>query len=276
MSDSFSHVFFTKLWEYLKPGGRDLGETIRSSISFAPVFYICIGDVTIPVTGAMISLVASVLILIVLAFWLRRGLRKHRISGKQALTEKLYLIVINLCESFGMNRQQAEIVLPWTLTLGLYIFLNNAIAVIQFPAPAMNPAVPLSFALFAVALVVVMGIRLLGLKGFWYSLINPIPGLLPFNIIDYLIKPVSLALRLFGNVFGGFILLQFVKTVMPLILPSILGLWFDVAAGLLQAVIFMYLTTSYIGEVVEKSNSTAEQIAQKKQSKKRQLLEEKV
>lgn len=276
MTDSFSQIFFNKLWEHLKPGGRDLGETIRSSIDFGPVWNIRIGDVTIPVTGAMISLVTSVLILIVLALWLRRGLRKHRISGKQALTEKLYLIVINLCESFGMNRQQAEIVLPWTLTLGLYIFLNNAIAVMQFPAPAMNPAVPLSFALFAVALVVVMGIRLLGLKGFWYSLINPIPGLLPFNIIDYLIKPVSLALRLFGNVFGGFILLQFVKTVMPLILPSILGLWFDVAAGLLQAVIFMYLTTSYIGEVVEKSNSTAEQIAQKKQSKKRQLLEEKV
>jgi hypothetical protein len=44
-----------------------------------------------------------------------------------------------------------------------------------------------------------------------------------------------------------------------------------VAAGLLQAVIFMYLTTSYIGEVVEKSNNTLERIAQK-----RQLSEEKV
>ena len=125
MTDSFSQIFFNKLWEHLKPGGRDLGETIRSSIDFGPVWNIRIGDVTIPVTGAMISLVTSVLILIVLALWLRRGLRKHGISGKQALTEKLYLIVINLCESFGMNRQQAEIVLPWTLTLGLYIFLNN-------------------------------------------------------------------------------------------------------------------------------------------------------
>ncbi len=259
----------------MKPGGRDLGETIRSSIDFSPVFTIRAGNISIPVTGAMISLVASTVILFVFALWLRRGMRKHQISGKQALTEKLYLIVLNLCESFGMNRRQAEIVLPWTLTLGLYIFMNNAIAVIQFPAPAMNPSVPLTLALFAVGLVIVMGIRLLGLKGFWYSLINPIPGLLPFNIIDYLVKPVSLALRLFGNVFGGFILLQFVKTVVPLILPSILGLWFDVAAGLLQAVIFMYLTTSYIGEVVEKANSTAEQIAQKN-AHKRQLLEEKV
>jgi F-type H+-transporting ATPase subunit a len=267
----FSRIFFNRLWEHLKPGGRDLGETIRSSIDFSPIWTIRVGKLSIPVTGAMVSLVVSALILIVLGVWLRRGLRKHKISGKQALAEKLYLVVINLSESFGMNRRQAETVLPWTLTLGLYIFVSNAIAVVQLPAAAMNPAVPFSLALFAVALIIVMGIRLLGLKGFWYSLIDPIPGLLPFNLLDYLIKPVSLALRLFGNVFGGFILLQFVKTVVPLIFPSILGLWFDVAAGLLQAVIFMYLTTSYIGEVVEKSNNTLERIAQK-----RQLSEEKV
>ncbi|HNZ63189.1 MAG TPA: FoF1 ATP synthase subunit a [Bacillota bacterium] len=266
MGEDFSQKFFRTLWEHLRPGGRDLGETIRSSINFAPRWYIRIGDWSIPVTGAMISLALSVVILIAMGFWLRRGIRKYRITGKQALAEKLYLTVIRLCESFGMNREQAETVLPWTLTLGLYIFFSNAVAVAELPASAVNPAVPFSLAIFALFLIIAMGLRLLGLKNFWYSLIDPIPGLLPFNLLDYLIKPVSLALRLFGNVFGAFILLGFVKTVMPLVLPSILGLWFDVADGVIQGVIFMYLTTSYIGEVVEKSNSTAERIAQKRQS----------
>jgi F-type H+-transporting ATPase subunit a len=76
---------------------------------------------------------------------------------------------------------------------------------------------------------------------------------------------VSLTLRLFGNVFGAYILLGFIKTVIPLILPSILGLWFDVADGLIQGLIFMYLTTTYLGEVVEKSEHTAERLAQKNQ-----------
>lgn len=213
----------------------------------------------------MISLVLSVVILTVLGLWLRRGLKKYNITGKQALVEKLYLGVIGLSEGAGMNRKQAEIALPWTLTMGLYIFMSNAIAVAEFPAAAMNPAMPLALAIFSVVFIIAMGIHLVGFKGFGYSLIDPIPMLLPFNILDYLIKPVSLTLRLFGNVFGAYILLGFIKTVIPLILPSILGLWFDVADGLIQGLIFMYLTTTYLGEVVEKSEHTAERLAQKNQ-----------
>ena len=265
MPDSFAQKFLKTLWEHLRPGGRDIGETIRSSINFAPRFYIRIGNLSIPVTSSMISLVLSVVILTVLGLWLRRGLKKYNITGKQALVEKLYLGVIGLSEGAGMNRKQAEIALPWTLTMGLYIFMSNAIAVAEFPAAAMNPAMPLALAIFSVVFIIAMGIHLVGFKGFGYSLIDPIPMLLPFNILDYLIKPVSLTLRLFGNVFGAYILLGFIKTVIPLILPSILGLWFDIADGLIQGLIFMYLTTTYLGEVVEKSEHTAERLAQKNQ-----------
>ncbi len=257
-------LFLKALWEELKPGGRDLGEAIRSSINFAPKFYIQIGSFTIPVTGPMISLLAAVLLLTLLALWLRRGLSKDKPSGKQALLEKLYLAVVNLGVEAGMTRVQAEKALPWTLTMGLYIFASNAIAVVEMPASAVNPAVPLALALFSIAFIILMGIRLVGVKGFGYSLIDPIPGLLPFNVLDYMLKPVSLALRLFGNVFGATILLGFIKTVIPLILPSILGLWFDVADGLIQGLIFMYLTTTYLGELVEKANNTSERLASKK------------
>ncbi|HZK29523.1 MAG TPA: FoF1 ATP synthase subunit a [Clostridia bacterium] len=263
MPERFVEKFLKALWENLRPGGRDIGETIRSSINFMPRFYIRIGNLSIPVTSAMISLIASVVILTILGLWLRRGLKKYEITGKQALVEKLYLGVIGLGEGAGMSREQAETALPWTLTMGLYIFMSNAIAIAEFPAAAMNPAVPLSLALFSLVFIIAMGIHLMGFKHFGYSLIDPIPMLLPFNVLDYLIKPVSLALRLFGNVFGAYILLGFVKTVIPLILPSILGLWFDVADGLIQGLIFMYLTTTYLGEVVEKSENTAERLAQK-------------
>ena len=77
------------------------------------------------------------------------------------------------------------------------------------------------------------------------------PAMLPFKILDFLIKPVSLSLRLFGNVFGAFVFMEFLYIIVPVVLPGIFGIWFDIADGLLQAVVFSYLTMSYIGEIVE-------------------------
>ena len=264
--------FLSSLWEHLRPGGRDIGESIRAAINFAPQFYLKIGRFTIPVTGAMISLIASVILLTILAFWLRRGLNKYEITGKQALTEKLYFAVISLGVSSGLKRDQAETVLPWTLGIGLYIFTSNVVAIAEMSASAVNPAVPVSLALYTLVFVIAMGIHLVGIKGFGHSLIDPMPGLLPFNILDYMIKPVSLALRLFGNVFGAFILIAVIRTIMPLILPSLFGLWFDVADALIQALIFVYLTTTYLGEVVEKAENTAERLASKKEQSEQQKV----
>ena len=96
-----------------------------------------------------------------------------------------------------------------------------------------------------------MTIRFVGLKGFWLSLTQPIAIMLPFKLLDYVVKPLSLALRLFGNVFAAFVFMEFLSVSIPLILPGIAGLWFDIIDGMIQAVVFSYLTMSYIGENVE-------------------------
>ena len=66
-----------------------------------------------------------------------------------------------------------------------------------------------------------MSIRFVGWKGFWHSLVYPKAMLLPFKILDYLIKPMSLSLRLFGNIFGAFILMEFIYLIIPAILPGV-------------------------------------------------------
>ncbi len=80
--------------------------------------------------------------------------------------------------------------------------------------------------------------------------------MLPFKILDFFIKPVSLSLRLFGNVFGAYILMEFIYIVVPMILPGLLGLWFDIADGILQGIIFTYLSITYIGEVIESAHES--------------------
>jgi F-type H+-transporting ATPase subunit a len=75
--------------------------------------------------------------------------------------------------------------------------------------------------------------------------------MLPFNLMEYLIKPLSLSLRLFGNILGAYIIMQLIEAVMPVVMPPILGLYFDLFDGLIQAVVFSFLSTIYIAEAIE-------------------------
>jgi F-type H+-transporting ATPase subunit a len=93
----------------------------------------------------------------------------------------------------------------------------------------------------------VYGIRQKGVKGYFRHFIEPFPILLPLNILEELIKPLTLALRLFGNIFAGGIMLALIG-LLPLYvlwLPNIIWKLFDMAIGGIQAFIFALLTVLY-------------------------------
>jgi F-type H+-transporting ATPase subunit a len=87
--------------------------------------------------------------------------------------------------------------------------------------------------------------------GWLKSLVKPSPIMLPFNLLEYAIKPLSLCLRLFGNILGAYIIMQLIEAVAPVIFPPIAGLYFDLFDGLIQAVVFAFLSTIYIAEAIE-------------------------
>jgi F-type H+-transporting ATPase subunit a len=76
--------------------------------------------------------------------------------------------------------------------------------------------------------------------------------MLPFNLLEYIIKPLSLCLRLYGNILGGYIIMTLIENAMPipLLAPSALSLYFDFFDGAIQAVVFTFLTTLYVSEAV--------------------------
>ena len=85
--------------------------------------------------------------------------------------------------------------------------------------------------------------------------------------MDYVVKPLSLALRLFGNVFAAFVFMEFLSVTLPIIVPGVAGLWFDIIDGMIQAVVFSYLTMSYIGENLETYNEYMEHPEEHKKKK---------
>jgi F-type H+-transporting ATPase subunit a len=110
-----------------------------------------------------------------------------------------------------------------------------------------------ALALISILLGLFGGLRARGLRGGAKNLLHPVPMMLPFNLLEYIIRPVSLCLRLFGNILGGYIIMLLVEQALPVpvILPAALSLYFDFFDGLIQAVVFTFLTTLFVAEAVE-------------------------
>ncbi|MDA8426585.1 MAG: F0F1 ATP synthase subunit A [Treponema sp.] len=108
-----------------------------------------------------------------------------------------------------------------------------------------------AFAVIVIVVTIASSLRVKNPGGFLKSLVSPVPLMLPFNLLEYIIKPFSLAMRLFGNMLAAFILMQLIEAIVPVIIPPIFSLYFDLFDGLIQAVVFSFLSTIYIAEAIE-------------------------
>jgi F-type H+-transporting ATPase subunit a len=75
--------------------------------------------------------------------------------------------------------------------------------------------------------------------------------MLPFHILDYFTRTMSLALRLFGNILGRYVMMRLIESLLPVGLPMVFSLYFEFFDGMLQAVIFVFLTSLYLSEAIK-------------------------
>ena len=274
MAGSWLSEFFAAFAEKFAErfsSNKDIGAEISEAIMQVQMYF-NVGDYKLLITDAIIvTWIAAVAILIVVGILAGKPSKDLKLTKGQALLVSLTELVITTAMSFGMNRKQAEEVAPMIMTFGIVITACNSISYLHLPPPAKNIAFAIGCALTAIIYVIVMTFKFVGAKGFWVTLTTPIPIMIPFKLLDYVVKPLSLSLRLFGNVFAAFIFMEFLSISVPLILPGVAGLWFDIIDGIIQAVVFSYLTMSYIGENVEtvnEYNEHPEEHEKKKKTKK--------
>jgi F-type H+-transporting ATPase subunit a len=193
-------------------------------------------------------------LIIILAVVFTRNLSVSKPGRLQAIAELFVGTVDSLCrDSMGGH---ASRFVPYIGTLLLYLGVANIIALFNFiPGIEMYPPtkdinVTGSLAVITICMVLVCGIRYKGVKGWLKSFAEPMALMVPFKIMEYFTKPLSLCLRLFGNIFAGFVIMELIFVALPFIAPPF-SAYFDIFDGVLQAFIFVYLTTVYIGEAIE-------------------------
>jgi F-type H+-transporting ATPase subunit a len=140
------------------------------------------------------------------------------------------------------------------VTLFLFILIANWLAIIPtghhpeyMPPPASDVNLTYALALFVIVLVHITGIRKRGLRNYYHHLATPHWAMIPINIIEEIARPLTLALRLFGNIFSGVIMVSLIALFPAYILwaPEIIWKLFDMFIGLIQAFIFGLLTILY-------------------------------
>lgn len=214
---------------------------------------------TLNVDTVISTLVAAVIFL-VLGFWMR-----HKVtSGVPGKLQLMYEFVVQdlvgtLAES-SIGSQYKKYV-PIGVTFFIFILICNWMSLLPtalqpgnsydlLPPPTSDINLPLAMALFAICWVHIESFRARGIRGYFRHYRQPFFALAPINVIEELIKPITMTLRLFGNLFAGLLMLSVITTLLPIyVVPFGELLWkpFDLFIGAIQAYIFMLLTILYFG-----------------------------
>jgi len=209
---------------------------------------------TIPVLGGIPvsqSVVVSWIIMAALtlaAILLTRNLKP--VPGRRQLVLEMFVGLINNFSRDIIGKEWRRFA-PWLGTAALYITCANLIGLVGLVPPTKNLNVTAALGLSSMVVIYTAAFRVHGVRGGFGQFLKPSPVMLPINIMEVAIRPLSLCMRLFGNVLAAFIVMELVKMVVPAVVPVAFSLYFDIFDGIIQTIVFVFLTAIFIGEALE-------------------------
>lgn len=153
--------------------------------------------------------------------------------------------------------------LPFIGTLFLFIAVANLLAIVPgFSPPTGSLSTTTALAICVLIAVPIFGIGERGLPGYLAQYLKPTPFMLPFNVIGEISRTVALAIRLYGNVMSGTVVVAILISVAPFFFPILVQL-LGLLTGMVQAYIFAVLAMVYIASAARaRDEDTAKSNAQ--------------
>lgn len=208
-------------------------------------------------------------VITILCFILGRNLSLRSPSKRQIIAEKLVTMLTDLLDNTMGKHNRAF--LPYIGALFSYSILSSLSGLTGLRAPTGDLNTTAAFALIAFFLIQFYNIKNKGVSGWLKGFVEPVPFLLPLNLVGELANPVSMAFRHFGNIASGIVITTLIYGALaaasqmligwiPVIgsipilqvgLPAILSIYFDVFTSFLQAYIISMLTMVYVGAANE-------------------------
>ena len=187
--------------------------------------------------------------MLILAICMTRNLKVQNPGKRQVILETAVCGLQNMVK--GIIGEEGAGYVPYLVTVIVYIGISNIIGLFGMKPPTKDLNVTGALAIMSIILIEYSGIHAKGVKRWAKSFAEPVAVVAPLNVLEIFIRPLSLCMRLFGNVLGAFVVMELLKIIMPAILPIPFSLYFDIFDGLIQAYVFVFLTSLFIKEAIE-------------------------
>ena len=187
-----------------------------------------------------------VMLFLTLGSWLIT--RKLTSEGTLSRWQNLLEVIVNGIKGqiYEVSRQEPGPYLPFVGTLFIFIAISNILAIIPgYIPPTSSLSTTAALAICVFIAVPVFGVTNQGVMNYLRQYLQPTFFMLPFNIIGELSRTLALAVRLYGNMMSGTIIVAILLTITPLIFPVVMQA-LGLLTGLIQAYIFAILAMVYI------------------------------
>lgn len=221
-----------------------------------PIFSFNIGKLVIDIKPEAIIQLVLVLLIGVLAWWATKDLKRRPTGKKQVVVEYIYTTIQNVVNA-NMGEQYGDMI-PFIGTLAVFIVTMNLLGLVGITPVTNNFSVTLALGLISFVVIQGYTMKKIGIGHYFLGYGQPMLMMLPINVIERVMLPVSLSLRLFGNILAASFLVELVYESLDKIawiaqigLPVPLHAYFDIFDGCIQMVIFVMLTMINIKITVE-------------------------
>ena len=209
----------------------------------------------------VLSLIIIVVALIIMLCVLGHKIKKVNPLGDVPKWLIPWISVVEIVNNFTKSNigKRWKHYAPYFLTLAISLLFQNIASIFGLVNPTSYMMTNAALAIITFFIVQITGIRSLGLKGYLKSFVGPVPWLafimIPINIISELALPVSLTLRLTGNIVAGNVISILIKSFKPwtVIVMPVINIYFDLMSGVIQTFVFVILTIIFTSMKIDDS-----------------------
>lgn len=209
---------------------------------------------TFHLTTTHVGLAIVSIVLVVLAIIVNRKIAKSKPEDTPGMLVNIFELAIEMLDNMvkGTMGSNAKRFRNWITTIFMFVLLCNVSGLFGLRPPTADYGITFALGVITFFIIHYNGIKANRASHFT-SLFKPLL-LSPINIIGEFATPLSLSLRLFGNVMSGTVMMGLIYGLLapPITtgIPAVLHIYFDIFSGCIQAYVFSMLSMVYISDKI--------------------------